>query len=224
MKYLLSLTLTLASGLMLISSPAIAVEKRYVTDKLYIQMRSGPSNEHRILKVLQSGEHLIFIGEEGDFTQVKTDKGTEGWVRTQYLLNEPIAKEKLIFANRELDNLKAELDTARKQRDELQQEVEAAKSERASTNRSNTELERELERIRNVSENALALDEKSRKLTQRNQELELQVSTLSAENQELRSDASVSYLIYGGGLVVIGIIGGLILPGLRGRRSNSGWA
>ncbi|MEK9766926.1 MAG: TIGR04211 family SH3 domain-containing protein, partial [Thalassolituus sp.] len=167
---------------------------------------------------------LIFIEESGDFTHVKTDKGTEGWVRTQYLLDEPIAKEKLIFANRELDNLNAELETARKQLGELQKEVEAAKSERASTNRSNSELERELERIRTVSENALALDEKSRKLTLRNQELELQVGTLSAENQELRSDASVSYLIYGGGLVVIGIIGGLILPGLRGRRSNSGWA
>ena len=50
------------------------------------------------------------------------------------------------------------------------------------------------------------------------------MSTLSAENQELRGDRSLSYLIYGGGLVVVGIIGGLILPGLRGRRSNSGWA
>ena len=32
------------------------------------------------------------------------------------------------------------------------------------------------------------------------------------------------YLLYGGGLVFIGIIAGLILPNLRGRRSNSGWA
>ncbi|MEC9255472.1 MAG: TIGR04211 family SH3 domain-containing protein, partial [Pseudomonadota bacterium] len=87
-----------------------------------------------------------------------------------------------------------------------------------------TELERELERIRTISENAVALDEKARKLTRKTQELELQVSTLSAENQELRGDRSLSYLIYGGGLVVVGIIGGLILPGLRGRRSNSGWA
>ena len=220
MKYVISLMI----GLTFTSLAAHAVEKRYVTDKLYIQLRSGPSNEYRILKVVQSGEHLIYIGEEGDFTQVKTSKGIEGYVRTQYLVNEPVAKEKLILANRELDNIKAELTTARQQVKELSQELETTKSERADASRSNNELERELERIRNISENAVALDEKARNLTRAKQDLELQVSTLSAENQELRSDQSLSYLIYGGGLVIIGILGGLILPGLRGRRSNSGWA
>ncbi|WP_369983518.1 TIGR04211 family SH3 domain-containing protein [Thalassolituus sp.] len=220
MKYVISLMI----GLTFTSLAAHAVEKRYVTDKLYIQLRSGPSNEYRILKVVQSGEHLIYIGEEGDFTQVKTSKGIEGFVRTQYLVNEPVAKEKLILANRELDNIKAELTTARQQVKELSQELETTKSERADASRSSNELERELERIRNISENAVALDEKARNLTRAKQDLELQVSTLSAENQELRSDQSLSYLIYGGGLVIIGILGGLILPGLRGRRSNSGWA
>lgn len=220
MKYVISLMI----GLTFTSLAAHAVEKRYVTDKLYIQLRSGPSNEYRILKVVQSGEHLIYIGEEGDFTQVKTSKGIEGYVRTQYLVNEPVSKEKLILANRELDNIKAELTTARQQVKELSQELETTKSERADASRSSNELERELERIRNISENAVALDEKARNLTRAKQDLELQVSTLSAENQELRSDQSLSYLIYGGGLVIIGILGGLILPGLRGRRSNSGWA
>ena len=142
---------------------------------------------------------------------MKTTKGVEGYVRTQYLVNEPVAKENLILANRELDNIKAELTTARNQVEELTQELETAKSERADASRSSTELERELERIRTISENAVALDEKARKLTRKTQELELQVSTLSAENQELRGDRSLSYLIYGGGLVVVGIIGGLSL-------------
>lgn len=210
--------------LLLLMSAGAYAEKRYVTDKLFIQMRSGASNEYRIIKVLQSGEHLIYMGEDGDFTQVRTSKGTEGWVRTQYLVNEPIAREKLILANRELDNLKAELSTAKSQRDELQKELEESRSERAATSRNNSDLERELERIRTVSENALALDEKARSLTLKNQELELQVGKLSAENQELQSDKSLAYLVYGGGLVFGGVIAGLILPGLRGRRSNSGWA
>ena len=220
MKYVISLMI----GLIFTSMAAHAVEKRFVTDKLYIQLRSGPSNEYRILKVVQSGEHLIYIGEEGEYTQVKTSKGIEGYVRTQYLVNEPVAKEKLILANRELDNVRAELTTARLQVKELSGELETAKSERANANRSSSELERELDRIRTISENAIALDEKARNLARAKQDLELQVSTLSAENQELQDDQSLSYLIYGGGLVIIGILGGLILPGLRGRRSNSGWA
>lgn len=216
--------ITLLSTFMLLSVGVHAVEKRYVSDKLFIQLRSGPSNEHRILKVLQSGEHLVYVEESGDFTLVKTSKGTEGWVRTQYLVDEPIAREKLIFANRDLENLRAELSAANEQKAELQKELEAVKSERANTNRSNTELERELERIRNISENAVALDEKVRKLTATNQQLALQAETLSAENEELRNDSGMTFLLYGGGLVVVGILAGIILPNVRSRRSNSGWA
>ena len=38
-----------------------AVEKRYVSDQLWLQMRSGPGNEFRILKTLSSGTHLIYL-------------------------------------------------------------------------------------------------------------------------------------------------------------------
>ena len=51
-------------ALVLTSAAAQAVEKRYVTDTLWLQLRSGPSQEYRILKALQSGEHLIFISED----------------------------------------------------------------------------------------------------------------------------------------------------------------
>lgn len=217
--------LVLAFTLLLTALSASAVEKRYVTDTLWLQLRSGPSQEFRILKALPSGEHLVFIEEDADsgYTRVKTDKGLEGWVLTRFLEMEPIAKEKLILANRELDKVKAELDTTKTQRDEFKSEVEKLKSERSGLGRENTDLEKELERIKTISANALALDEKSKKLTQRNQELEIQVEALTAENTQLSDNRQMTYIIYGGGLVVIGILAGLILPNIRPKRS-SGWS
>ena len=203
-----------------------AVEKRYVADSLWLQLRSGPGNDFRILKALKSGEHLIFIEEdlEKKYTKVKTSKGLEGWVLTRFLVNEPIAKEKLILANREMDKIKAELATLKTQKGELEAQVENLKSDRSGLNRSQSKLEKELQRIKTISANALALDEKSKKLTQRNQELEIQVEALTAENAQLRDDRQQTYLIYGGGLVVIGIFAGLLLPSLRGGKRNGGWA
>jgi len=203
-----------------------AVEKRYVADSLWLQLRSGPGNDFRILKALKSGEHLIFIEEdlEKKYTKVKTSKGLEGWVLTRFLVNEPIAKEKLILANREMDKIKAELATLKTQKGELEAQVENLKSDRSGLNRSQGKLEKELKRIKTISANALALDEKSKKLTQRNQELEIQVEALTAENAQLRDDRQQTYLIYGGGLVVIGIFAGLLLPSLRGGKRNGGWA
>jgi len=217
--------IVLAFSMLLMAVSASAVEKRYVTDTLWLQLRSGPSQEFRILKALPSGEHLIFLeeDEESGYTKVKTDKDLEGWVLTRFLEMEPVAKEKLILANRELDKVKAELDTTKAQKDEYKTEVEKLKSERSGLGRENTDLEKELERIKTISSNALALDEKVKKLTQRNQELEIQVEALTAENTQLSDNRQQTYILYGGALVIIGILAGLILPNIRPKRS-SGWS
>ncbi len=218
-KILLTLTLIVSAA------AANAVEKRYVTDTLWLQLRSGPSQEYRILKALQSGEHLIFVEEDEatGYTKVKTDKGLEGWVLTRFLEKEPVAREKLILANRELDKIKAELETAQTQKAEFQAEVEKLKSERSGLGRENTDLEKELENIKAISSNALTLNEKAKKLSQRNQELEIQVEALTTENSQLSDNRQQTYILYGGGLVIIGIIAGLILPSLRGKK-NTGWS
>ncbi|ASP40406.1 peptide-binding protein [Bacterioplanes sanyensis] len=220
MKYLTSIVL-----LSLLTSAAMAVEKRYVKDELWLPLRTGPGQEYRIIKSLQSGEHLIFVEElaDSDYTKVKTDKGDEGFVLTRFLDNEPVAKEKLIFAQRELESLKTELAEVQQQRNQLQQQVTNASDSSTTLQQQNEQLQQDLERITAISENALALDEKAKRLTLRNQDLEIQVEALTAENSQLRSDNHSTYLIYGGALVIIGILAGLILPALRGKRSSSGW-
>lgn len=217
--------LFLAFALIITAASASAVEKRYVTDTLWLQLRSGPSQEFRILKALPSGEHLIFLEEDAEtgYTKVQTDKGLEGYVLTRFLETEPTAKEKLILAERELEKLKAELDTTKSQKTEFQTEVERLKSERSGLGRENTDLEGELERIKTISSNAIALDEKVKKLTQRNQELEIQVEALSTENTQLTDNRQQTYILYGGALVLLGILAGLILPNIRPKR-NSGWS
>ncbi len=218
MKYLISFV-----AAMLLTTSALAVEKRYVKDELWLPLRTGPGQEYRIIKSLQSGEHLIFIEqpEDSDYTKVKTDKGDEGFVLTRFLDDEPVAKEKLILAQRELESVREQLQQAEQQRDDLQQQLSSTSNSSESLQQQNTELQQELNRITAISDNALALDEKAKKLTLRNQDLEIQVEALTAENAQLRDDNRYTYLIYGGGLVVIGIFAGLVLPALRSKRSSS---
>lgn len=215
-----------------ISFAAAAVEKRYVTDTLFLQLRSGPSTEYRILKALRSGEHLILVEEEEEgealenttYTKVRTDKGLEGYVLTRFLVDEPIAKEKLILAERELSKIKAELETTRQQNKEIQAELRNTKSERSGLDKENSDLESELEQIKRISASALALNERNKELTKSNSELNIQLESLTTENTQLHDTRQQSYLLYGGGLVVIGILAGLILPSLRAKRSGSSWS
>ena len=208
------------------SATVYAVEKRYVTDKLFLQLRTGPSQEFRILKALQSGEHLIFIEEddESGYTKVKTDKDLEGWVLTRFLVNEPIAREKLILANRELDSVKSELSTLKSQNESVQSQLNNTSNQSADLQKENAELQAELERIKAISANAISLDQKNKQLSTRTQELEIRMEALTAENQQLLNDQRTTFLIYGGILVAGGIFAGLILPAFGGKKRNSGWA
>ncbi|TFD92384.1 SH3 domain-containing protein [Jeotgalibacillus sp. R-1-5s-1] len=53
------------------------------TDQL--RVRSTPSEEGEILTVLAAGEALQIVSEEGDWFEIKTSDGTEGWVFSAYI-------------------------------------------------------------------------------------------------------------------------------------------
>lgn len=222
----MKLLLVLFSLFTLLPQSAMAeIEKRYVSDTLRLQLRSGPSSEYRIIKTLRSGEHLVLLETTDDkkYAKVKTPKETEGWVLARFLQDQPIAKEKLILAERELNKIKAELKVAQTQNAEFKQNIAQLKSERSGLSRDQTSLAKELARVKEVSANALALDEKNKELTLRTQELDIKLEALTAENIELKDARHQNFLMYGGGLVILGLLLGFIAPNLRGKKSQSGW-
>ena len=78
----------------------------YISDELTVPLRRGPSNGHKIINAaLPSGLALEVLGEDtaAGFTQVRTPNGTEGWVPTQYLVNQPVAKDRLAAATKRIE-------------------------------------------------------------------------------------------------------------------------
>ena len=74
-------------------------QTRYVSDKLVITVRTGQGAQFQIIKTLESGDHVkVLETTDTGYTLIETTDGTEGWVRTQYLADEPVASEKLIRA------------------------------------------------------------------------------------------------------------------------------
>jgi len=64
-------------------------ETRYVTDVLKLTLRSGPSTEHKILSVVESGQLMEILEPGEDWTLVRIANGKEGYVLTRYLIPEP---------------------------------------------------------------------------------------------------------------------------------------
>jgi len=209
---------------LLVIFPAIA-EKRYVSDKLTITLRSGPGDEFRILKMLKSGTHLQFVEstEDSKYSKVITDKGIEGWAASRFLLLEPISFEKLILTQRELDKTNSDFS-------ELKIKYADTKKQLAESNRNSSGLSKdkkqqakELAHIKKVSANAINLDKKNKELMEQGVELKITVDTLRAENERLQSSKDLNYILLGGALILLGLFLGWLLPKISGKRSD-GWA
>lgn len=99
------------------SAAALAQERLWVADRLYLGLYAEPDNGGERLTLLPSGESVEVLERAGDSARVRTGNGTEGWVRSTFLTAEMPANARV----RELDPRIAEL------------EAENARLERAVT-------------------------------------------------------------------------------------------
>jgi SH3 domain protein len=204
--------------------PTAFGETVYISDVVNVPLRSGPSLRHKILNAgLPSGTRLETLAEdtEAGFTQVRLRDGTEGWVSSQYLTREPIARVRLAAATQRIETLQAELQSTR----ETLQQASAGGEEAASRNQELSERNRalaaELAELKRISANAIALNQTNQELESRNSALEQQVDDAMRQIASLERDVRLRWLLFGGGLVLLGVALGYAL---NSRRKRSTWA
>ncbi len=184
----------------------------YISDVLNVPLRSGPSSAHRIIhRGLPSGTHLTVMAtdEEAGFTQVRTDSGMEGWVRSQYLVGEPIARVKLSAAQKRLQSLKTKFDKEREEHENLK---DAHKEIETTNKRLNSQVEalaKELEELKRISADPINEHARNVELNKQNTRLHDQVGELSSTIQRLEANVQREWMLIGGTLVLVGLLLGV---------------
>jgi SH3 domain protein len=206
------LVLGLLLAASVVSVPALAATM-YVSDQFTVPLRRGPSNSHRILHAgLPSGTALEVLSEDAaaGFTQVRTSNGTEGWIPTQYLSAQPVARERLAAADRRVVSLEAQLKSLR-QSDSRANEL----------GKQTDKLQSELAELRRISATSIANYEENKQLKASNEALQKQVTQLSERVRQLERNVMLRWLLAGGGLVLLGL---LIGAWIKSRPKRSSWA
>ena len=215
LKFLIYLVFLSFSWLGLTTQPLAAVgDVNYISDVVTVPLRSGPTTAHRILhRGLPSGTQLtiLAIDEEAGFTQVRTTDGMEGWVTSQYLIGEPIARVKLAAAEKRLQSLKAEIEKEREARASIQAEHKETDANNRTLNLQVQSLSKELAELKRISGDAINEHARNIELVQQNTLLAGQVEELSAKARQLEENLQLKWLLYGGALVLIGLLIGVIL-------------
>lgn len=207
-----------------VALPAVAQEgDRWVSDSFEVMLRSGKGNRQSIVRMLSSGSRveLLELDKEEGYARVRTPGGAEGWVLSRYLLSAPPARVRLPNVEKELatsqgkrKELQQQLGKMRKERDQLQRQV-------AELERSGSTLQTQLSDVRRLSSNVIQVDQDNQQLRERLAAAEQTVTELQRENDDLEGRAAREWFVVGAGVIIVGIILGLILPRIRGRRKSS---
>lgn len=218
--------LLLAASL-LISAPINALAKTvWLSDILYVNVRTGPGNEYRSLKAIKSDTRMEVLEEpeDSDYIRIRTEDGLEGWVPTRYVLDEPTGRIQAANVTAEKNQLQLQFDTLDQKYKDLLADKGDVSGELESLRTNNASLTKELNRIKAISENSINLDTQYQQLAEEHARVKNELDVLRAENGSLKEYNDNQMLYAGGALIIIGIVLGVILPRLTGRRRKDGWS
>ncbi|HSC16441.1 MAG TPA: TIGR04211 family SH3 domain-containing protein [Gammaproteobacteria bacterium] len=199
-------------------------QTRYVTDRTIVELRRGPSTEYLILRNLEAGERVEVLEQNGQgYSRVRVaDQGTEGWILTRFLIDEPIARERLAAAERNLTGARERASTLEAQNQELARDLATARTELEQARTGHATVSRELADLRTAAANVVEIRDDNTRLTQSLGQRERQVEHLTADNARLAARNNQNWFVVGAAVLLAGIVIGLVAPTLR-RKRRSDW-
>lgn len=207
-------------------SELYGAETQYIRDQLFVPLRSGQTNQHRIVhKGLVSGTAVtvLELNEDKSYSRVRTQRGTEGWIQTQYLSPEPAGRDLYEAASKQLEQLKLKNSDLQKKFNALNATQRDTAKKLSNTTSSSKEIAQELERVKAISANALQLNEDNQRLLQENQMLKNELEVVNTDNQRLTDNEENDAFLNGAFAVLIGVMITLVVPRLWPKKATE-WA
>lgn len=195
-------------GLTLLALSATAVshaeETRYVSDELNTWVRSGPGDNYRLVGTVNAGEEVTLLQSDANYGQIKDSSGRTAWIPLKELNTTPSLRTRVPDLENQVKTLTDKLnniDTTWNQRTaDMQQKVAQSDSVINGLKEENQKLKNELiVAQKKVSAANLQLDDKQRTII-------------------------MQWFMYGGGVLGIGLLLGLVLPHMtQSRKRKDRW-
>jgi SH3 domain protein len=183
---------------------AVLAETRFI--ELEVTLRSGQGTGFSIVRMVRSGTPVEVLEQNAGsgYSRVRVPGGTEGWMLSRYLTDSPVGAEALVAARQRVDQLSRENRELIEERNRLMSEGD--------------NISGELARLKDLSANAISLEESNQRLQVSLKRSEKTIEELRAENARLGSTSRRDWFLSGAGVLVAGLLFGLILPRIRWRR------
>ncbi|MDH5454612.1 MAG: TIGR04211 family SH3 domain-containing protein [Gammaproteobacteria bacterium] len=186
-------------GILLLLPIVAVADTAYVTDNLKLGLYEAEDTSGRAFRTLDSGQAMEVLIRGGSYANVRLPDGTEGWVKSAYLVDDKPAKLIVAETQAERDALAAELEATKK-----------ALAEPAAT----------IDALRNQTSSLTAQLESAQ-----DQVTALQEEVASIQGMKERYKGSMPLRWVGGAILVClvaGLLGGLWWSDYRSRKRHGG--
>jgi SH3 domain protein len=199
------------------------LQKGYITDKLDVQMRTGPSAQHKVSKTLNAGTPVtvLFQHAENGYTLVRQENGEEGWIPSRYFTTDVPSSIQFEQASRKLENTLEENQRLKEEVGALKTGKDGSDKNASQLHADNDRLNSELLAVKHASANALQIQSERDRLQANVIELERELDTLRREKQVLDDDYRQDWFLIGAGVLGGGMLLGWLLPRIGWRRKSS---
>lgn len=197
-----------------------AAQTVYVSENFEITMRTGPSTEHKILALVQSGEGLEVLKKGEDWTMVRDPDGKEGWVLDRYLTAEKPCTMVLERIRGDHDLLKTRLDELRQECDGLHEQKRTAETELARISQDHAELKKAYATLEKESSEFLGLKKLHQQVSAELNAEKKRSARLSEENEEMKRSRVIHWGLIAVGILLTGFFMGIYSSRRRRPRSS----
>ncbi len=185
--------------LLLLTSPSFA-ETRYVSDVLVVTVRAQPGNSEEILTTVRTGEALEILEDQNAFLFVRTEKGVEGYVRSQYItadLPKAMQIKQLTASNTQLQQKLDQLNASLK-------DSSAKVSALSTTEKDLARIKAEYQSLKTSAANVLKITQERDQLLQENTDLSETLQQLKEENSLYLRTGIIKWFLAGAGVLFFG--------------------
>lgn len=181
--------------------PALADQKRYITDELTTWVRRGPGDHFRLVGTLNAGEEVTLLQVSNNYGQIRDSKGRVTWIPLNQLSAEPSLRTRVPELEKQVKTLTDKL-----------------KNIDASWNQRTAEMQKKV-----AGSDAIINQLKEENQTLKNQLVVAQkkVNAANVQLDDKQRTIIMQWFMYGGGVAGMGLLVGLLLPHLLPRRKKS---
>lgn len=213
---------TVLFTLSLILTMTAHATKRYASDQVEVLLRTGPSHQHAIVRMLKSGDAVDVLEHDKakGYSRVKTKGGSEGWVLTRHLMTDPPARELLQNLSMQISGAESKVDGPEAQAGLIRMEFETLTRQVVAVEKENQLLQEELASIKQTAANAISLENQYQEVLQQNTAMGEKLAELEQKNAILSNHIQRDWFYAGAIVLFTGLLLGLIIPRIQWRKRS----